>query len=105
MDLVELAQQKKLPDYQYMDNETLNWIIENRPKFNLKNKYKINTNETESIKKYIPLKNWFLDNKKQETIHGMQHLLRVAIYADILRNKTIANPKRKFGSLYVIAIK
>lgn len=85
MSLIKLAQQKKLPDYQYMDDKTLNWIAKNEPKFNLKNEYKININEVKKIKKYLPPKNWFPNLKNQETIHGIRHLLRVAIYANILK--------------------
>lgn len=95
MSLVKLAQQKKLPDYQYMDNETLNWIIENNPKFNSKNKYRMNIDKIEDFKKYIPPKNWFLDLKKQETIHGVRHLLRITIYADILRVESKGEIKKQ----------
>lgn len=81
MSLIKLAQQKQLPDYQYMDDETLNWIIENKPNFDLENKYKINIHNLNYLRNYIPLKNWFLASEEIKAIHGIKHLLRVAIYA------------------------
>lgn len=76
--LVKLAEQKTLPDLQYMDNETLSWIKENSPDFNsVKLKEKHIQRVIEDVKKYTPKSEWFLVQEGIYTIHGLRHIMRV----------------------------
>lgn len=80
MSLVELAEYNQLPDHQYIDRETLNWIIQNKPSFDKPISYKVKDVTPEYFKKFIPPNNWFLVPIQVNSIHGVRHLLRVAIY-------------------------
>jgi len=95
MSLVKLAQIGNLPFHQYMDQATLDWIVSNKPKF-LANatSYNISGDDINFLKKYIPPINWFLEQKEIDTIHGLRHLLRVAIYAVALCNKERLSTKK-----------
>ncbi len=83
MSLIGLAIQKQLPQFQYMDEETLGWIKENKPKLqnwsyraNLFN-YPFNSQQ--------PLHtSWFYEPKIMDGIHGTRHAIRVSIYANAL---------------------
>lgn len=77
--LIVLAEKKQLPAHQFMDRETLEWIVSKDP-------FKGETTEFESITPGISGKihefrlpeKWFLCSKGIDTIHGLRHLLRVA---------------------------
>lgn len=87
MSLIQKAKKKKLPSEQFMDQETLCWIKENKPKFKSK---KINCNVFDCKKvffylnKFYPKDNWFIKSKAINTIHGIRHMMRVLIYAVII---------------------
>ena len=71
--LIELIRKGRLPLHQFMDLETVNWIKENRPPFNISTPPKFNLkglidNDLSEIKKYIPDPNWFLVSKKKDSI-------------------------------------
>ena len=59
-----------MPLHQFMDLETVNWIKENKPSFNIGNSLRFNLkhlidNYLSEIKKYIPDPTWFLVSKKK----------------------------------------
>lgn len=78
--LIALAEIKKLPAHQFMDNVTLNWIISNNP---FKEQKIVNPFKTSKIFKkldsYRLPEEWFLTPEEVNTIHGLRHVLRVAI--------------------------
>ena len=83
--LIKLIQTGKLPLNQFMDLETVNWIKDHRPSFNISAppiNFNPNLNEYLSeLKKYIPDPNWFLVSKKKDSIHGMRHIIRVSFHS------------------------
>ncbi|MBT9168891.1 MAG: hypothetical protein DDT19_02241 [Syntrophomonadaceae bacterium] len=103
LSLVELAQKKKLPKYQYMDEITLNWIIKNQPKFSIQNKYYINPSILKRYKNFIPSKNWFVEKREIKSIHGMRHLLRTEIFSTLLGDLYNFN-RRKIQNLKLAAV-
>lgn len=95
MSLISLAEQDNLPDFQFLDEDTLCWIIANRPKFVVSKydqdfvKFSIN-----KVQKFLPLQEWFLENKGIDSIHGMRHILRVvANTAYLVREKNIIDER------------
>ena len=81
MSLISLAQKNNLPEHQLMDTETLAWIINNKPNFvNKKTFLNLSKDEINLIKKYTPSPNWFLSVNRLNSIHGIRHLIRVAMY-------------------------
>ncbi|MFH1455157.1 MAG: hypothetical protein ABIF22_02460 [bacterium] len=83
--LISLAEENKLPVHQYMDMETLNWIISLNP---FKNKSSLASlfpvESVDLLYKFLPQKKWFLVKDEISTIHGIRHLLRVVVYMIIL---------------------
>ncbi len=84
--LIELIQKGQLPLHQFMDLETINWIKENRPLFNIDASQKFNLkskidNYLSEIKKYVPNPDWFKISKKRDSIHGMRHILRAVFHS------------------------
>lgn len=81
--LIELIQKGKLPLHQFMDFETINWIKENIPSFDLSTppKFNLKPDFLSEIKKFIPDVTWFLISKKKDSIHGMRHILRVTFHS------------------------
>lgn len=75
--LVELAQLGELPRHQYMDAETLRWIEQHQPQFS---GGEVPLPERNSDLLRIP-ERWFADTKLVQSIHGLRHHTRVAIYA------------------------
>lgn len=80
--LVELAEKKKLPLHQFIDAETVRWIERNRPEFGKTEKLKLPNRET--IEHFIPINSWFLKAKEIDSIHGLRHVLRVAVNAFLI---------------------
>jgi len=76
MSLVDFAQEGTLPKIQLMDIETLKWIETNRPNFTKANP-PFTSKILEQVKKYVPLKQWFLEKDCVDSIHGIRHILRV----------------------------
>ena len=84
--LIELIKRREYPLHQYMDIETVNWIKENKPLFNISTPQNFNLKLKKDdfileLKKYIPDPNWFLVFKKKDSIHGMRHILRVIFHS------------------------
>lgn len=84
--LYTLAQQHDLPEYQFMDSQTLDWILENRPKFNCNQTIKIDplTIITEYLQRYSPPEEWFENKLLISSIHGKRHILRCIALVGIL---------------------
>jgi len=77
MSLVLLAKQDKLPDFQFMDDETLRWIKLNKPKFQAvfrKNLLPLIIND---VLQFMPCISFFSRKKAADSIHGMRHIMRV----------------------------
>lgn len=84
MSLLKLTEQKKLPDFQYMDTETLEWIRKNRPQFSPKDQLIFDKSLVKNLlERFIPSKEWYFDQKEIDTIHGIRHTMRVTTYAVI----------------------
>lgn len=83
--LVNLAKLNQLPEHQYMDADTLEWIRLNQPfDYKVASK-KINSQVViEKIKELKPKLEWFLEPKTIDSIHGMRHILRVMVHTHIL---------------------
>jgi hypothetical protein len=84
--LIELIQRGEVPLNQFMDLETISWIKNNKPLFNVSNPLKSNlkpevVNCHTEMRKYIPNPNWFLIMEKMDSIHGMRHILRVIFHS------------------------
>jgi hypothetical protein len=75
-----LAEKKQLPAHQYMDSETLSWIIANNP---FQGQCYIDSTNTSKIFKKINAsrlpENWSFTPEEVDTIHGLRHVIRVAI--------------------------
>ncbi len=94
MSLVSLAAEKKLPLYQYMDMDTLDWIAANSP-FNksIGNIFpSFLKDDVALLFKFKPLFSWFLVPTLVNTIHGVRHSLRVGLYSILLarENKNLS---------------
>jgi hypothetical protein len=79
MSLVTLAEKKMLPEHQYMDGETVRWIAANNPFADEGDALQpsVSVEDVELLKKFRPLKEWFLVPELANSIHGLRHLLRV----------------------------
>ena len=83
--LFRLAQIGDLPLHQFMDWETLHWIIENKPAFTSKSaKFPLR----KSLEAFAPPRNWFLETKGFNSIHGVRHALRVAVNVILVAAKS-----------------
>lgn len=81
MSLISLAKENNLPSQQFMDAETLAWIIRNKPDFITKEtSLNLSSDEINLIKKYIPPRDYFFNINRFSSIHGARHSIRVAIY-------------------------
>ncbi|MEN3541157.1 hypothetical protein AAH991_39010 [Microbispora sp. ZYX-F-249] len=77
--LKDLAEQRRLPDHQVMDQDTLSWIIANRP----------TAGAAPDALPYEPLlltpdPAWFRHPRQANSIHGIGHNARVAVLASLL---------------------
>lgn len=88
MSLVRLASEGNLPDAQFMDDETCDWIRNNRPNFFVKLDETLKlldlVKDYEFLKKMEPNIEWFRHEKNYYSIHGARHLIRCQIYAYII---------------------
>lgn len=84
MNLVELAERKQLPEFQYTDWQTLDWICANKPPLRSW-EYRKELFSCPLPKAGSPLAGeWFLEPKTIDGIHGTRHAIRVSIYAHAL---------------------
>lgn len=83
MSLVERAERKRLPEFQSMDQPTLDWICANQPAF-----------DCQDFDKGLfraaidpPRAEWFLEPRMIDGLHGTRHALRVSLYARALATR------------------
>lgn len=78
--LVALAEKKQLPAHQYMDKVTLDWIVSNNPFKNLQGEhFNSNPQIINKIDSFRLPDEWLFSSEEINTIHGIRHILRVAI--------------------------
>lgn len=79
--LVQLAKDKTLPDHQFMDVETLDWIENNNPfvKINGLGRLFMYADVFDILNKFRIDQSWFSCKKEIDSIHGIRHILRVAV--------------------------
>ncbi|MER8090718.1 hypothetical protein ACFVZR_37005 [Streptomyces sp. NPDC058316] len=77
--LRELAQERRLPAHQPMDQVTLQWIASNRP---------ANFDAAPSLPRpglmLAPAESWFATERLADSIHGIRHNARVSLFAALL---------------------
>lgn len=93
MSLIQKAKDHTLPEIQYMDKETLVWIIENKPDFS--GEGAISLDLLNLVSKYTPAREWFLNDEIFDSIHGMRHTLRV-----VLGVAQLFDSRHSIGSLF-----
>ncbi len=105
MSLVEQAANKNLPSLQYMDSETLNWIIKNKPNFNKNYKLFSNLSDVKKlvIKFRVPQK-WFLSSKIYDSLHGVRHAFRCIVYSVLLSRQLHLEKKAEINLIVAAAI-
>ncbi len=93
MSLIALAEQNNLPDFQFLDKDTLSWIANNKPQFTAPAYNRSFVEFTKNkVRKFSPLKTWFLKDEGIDSIHGMRHILRViANIAYLVKEKGIVD--------------
>lgn len=81
-----LAQHNKLSEHQFMDSQTIDWILKNKPKFNCDQGIKIDprTIITKYLERYSPSDEWFENKLLISSIHGQRHILRCIALIGIL---------------------
>lgn len=104
--LVKLAnEEKKLPDRQLMDEETLQWIAKNKPRTT---KIKIPQNSfvsiVQDVRKYTPPDSWFYKKDSVDTIHGLRHIMRVIANASLLSQRTKSPTRTRKNILTAAAL-
>lgn len=82
--LFRLAQANNLPLHQFMDRETLDWIVENKPTFTSDT---VKLPPRKSLEMFVPPRAWFLDAGGFDSIHGVRHMLRVAVNVVLVAKK------------------
>jgi hypothetical protein len=93
MSLIALVEQNNLPDFQFIDKDTLSWIVNNKPRFTapVYNRDFVEFTKNK-VQKFSPLKAWFLKDERIDSIHGMRHILRViANIAYLVKEKGIVD--------------
>lgn len=81
MSLIELAERKMLPEFQHMDQQTLDWIRVHKPSLP-RQEYKNKLFSYPFTRAESPLADeWYLEPKIIDGIHGTRHAIRVSIYA------------------------
>lgn len=94
--LWSLAQERLQPDIQNMDQDTLDKIKENKPKYQSSSPdYYLTTEEVSSIKDLMPKPEWYLNPEIISSIHGIAHTLRVMVYAVLLTRDLISDSDRE----------
>lgn len=83
--LWSLAQERKQPDFQYMDQETLDQIQANKPEFSHEGvSFDLNQSDIDLLLDLSPKEDWYLEPKIVSSIHGIAHTCRVMLYAYLL---------------------
>jgi hypothetical protein len=77
--LVELAEKRSLPLFQFMDSETCDWIEKHNPRLGYNGKPSAIARPL--FRKMRLSANWFQESRTIESIHGMRHLCRCGWYS------------------------
>jgi hypothetical protein len=80
MNLVELAAIKKLPEFQYLDKQTCDWIENNNPNF-IYNPNSYISVDLNNLSKFSLPEEWFLEKRIINSLHGYRHMMRCVIYS------------------------
>lgn len=91
--LFKLAKRKRLPTYQSIDAPTVRWIERNRPKFGATGG--IGLPSRKILNRFVPRRDWFLEKRLINSIHGLRHIIRVVIYAFLISSKSSYNGKKE----------
>jgi hypothetical protein len=79
--LIDLAAAKRLPPIQHMDRETLAWMQAHRPQFTRTGTLPALNPVLSTIT--VP-EDWLLEPKLRNSLHGIRHGLRCAVFAALL---------------------
>lgn len=77
--LVVLAEKRALPSFQYMDETTYQWILQNNPGYEVDNLPNIQPDLLWLSTLSLPTE-WFLEHRIVDSLHGLRHLLRTAYF-------------------------
>ena len=105
--LVQLANEKRLPDHQYMDSQTLDWIRKNKPdgySNSLVKRVSFTTDVVEILSHYSPETDWFLEPDIINSIHGLRHVLRCLAHTSILSKRVHFSAKETSEVLIAISL-
>ena len=80
--LFKLAEKGRLPSHQFIDALTVRWIEGNRPKFGVVKK--LHLPPRKFFERFVPKREWFFEKKLIDSIHGLRHILRVAVYTFLI---------------------
>lgn len=86
MSLIKLAKKDRLPEHQYMDEDTLNWANRNGQHF-LNCDTELDPDifsKLEKIDGYVPSLEWFTNKEVVSGIHGLRHIMRVCVNLKLL---------------------
>lgn len=79
LSLVQQAEQRILPLFQFMDSETCDWIEEHNPRFDYSGRP---TGIPKSLIRNMRLSpEWFQESRTSHSIHGIRHLCRCGWYS------------------------
>jgi hypothetical protein len=94
--LHKLAEEGNLPLHQNIDPETLEWIKKNKPDDLTNADYSevANSIDVSKLTQLTPSNIWFTSENKINSLHGIRHLMRVAIYVYYL-SKSIENAVKR----------
>ena len=79
MSLRELAESRRLPTHQVMDQDTLTWIARNRPEVTA-----AAPTLPHPAMMLVPDASWFAEPQLVDSIHGIRHNARVSLLAGLL---------------------
>jgi hypothetical protein len=89
--LFELAATGRLPDHQFMDERTLNWIESSEHALFAKEALSPLNQQTLTaasvlaiINRFIPSVEWYSNPSLADSIHGLRHTLRVIVLAQVV---------------------
>lgn len=92
--LVALAEKHALPKFQYMDEATHRWILQNNPGYEVGKLPNVQSDLSWLSTLSLPSE-WFLEPRLVDSLHGLRHLLRTAylslcLIGDVSRRDTNA---------------
>lgn len=98
MSLIKKIESGEFPEEQFIDAETLQWIKDNEPEFNIEKIDKEIFNYEKiisSIDRFFIKEGWFSKKEIVNTIHGIRHMMRVLVYALLVSDYLKLDEKTK----------